>query len=81
MSRFIGRENLRKRLVPLEGSAGRTAYDDGILRIEPDDWTVVSRVTPILAGVEDKTRPPHTASSHRLVLRGFLVMAGLEIKN
>lgn len=37
MSRFIGRENLRKRLAPLEGSTGRTAYDDGIVRIEPDD--------------------------------------------
>ena len=37
MSRFIGRENLRKRLAPLEGSAGRTAYGDGIVRIEPDD--------------------------------------------
>jgi hypothetical protein len=47
----------------------------------PEDWTIISRVTPILAGVEDKTRPPQTASRHRLVLRGFLVMAGLEIKN
>ena len=37
MSRFIGRENLRKRLSPLEGSAGRTTYGDGIVRIEPDD--------------------------------------------
>ena len=37
MSRFIGRENLRKRLAPLEGSAGRTAYGDGIVRIEPDE--------------------------------------------
>ncbi len=37
MSRFIGRENLRKRLVLLEGSAGRTAYGDGIVRIEPDE--------------------------------------------
>jgi len=37
VSRFIGRENLRKRLSPLEGSAGRTTYGDGIVRIEPDD--------------------------------------------
>jgi len=37
VSRFIGRENLRKRLAPLEGSTGRTAYGDGIARIEPDD--------------------------------------------
>jgi len=47
----------------------------------PDDWTVVSRVTPILGGVDDKTRPPQMAARHRLVLRGFVVMAGVEIKN
>jgi hypothetical protein len=48
----------------------------------PEDWTVVSRITPILGGVEDKTRPPQAAASrHRLVLRGFIVMAGVEIKN
>ena len=48
----------------------------------PEDWTVVSRITPILGGVEDKTRPPQAAASrHSLVLRGFVVMAGVEIKN
>jgi hypothetical protein len=47
----------------------------------PDDWTIVSRVTPILGGVEDKTRPPQAAGRHRLVLRGIVVMAGIEIKN
>jgi hypothetical protein len=47
----------------------------------PEDWTIDSRVTPVLAGVEDKTRPARAASRHRLVLRGFIVMAGVEIKN
>ena len=47
----------------------------------PEDWTVVSHVTAVLAGVEDKTRPSQTASRHRLVLRGIVVMAGIEIKN
>jgi predicted membrane protein len=50
------------------------------LRVPPD-WTVVSRVTPILGGVDDTTRPPQGATRHRLVLRGFVVMAGVEIKN
>jgi predicted membrane protein len=50
------------------------------LRVPPD-WTVVSKVTPILGGVDDKTRPPQGASRHRLVLRGFVVMAGVEIKS
>lgn len=47
----------------------------------PEDWTVVSRVTPVLGGVDDQTRPPQTASRHRLVLRGLVIMAGAEIKN
>jgi predicted membrane protein len=47
----------------------------------PEDWTVVSRVVPVLGGVDDKTRPPQSASRHRLVLRGFIVMAGVEVKN
>ena len=47
----------------------------------PEDWTVVSRITPVLGGVDDQTRPPQTASRHRLVLRGLVMMAGVEIKN
>jgi hypothetical protein len=37
MARFIGRENVRKRLAPLEGSPGRTTYAGGEARIEPED--------------------------------------------
>jgi predicted membrane protein len=47
----------------------------------PEDWSVESRVVPILGGVDDKTRPPQGASRHRLVLRGFVIMAGVEVKN
>jgi hypothetical protein len=36
VSRFIGRENLRKRLAPLEGVPGRTVYGAGVVRIEPE---------------------------------------------
>jgi predicted membrane protein len=47
----------------------------------PEDWTVVSRVTPILAGFDDKTRPAQGATAHRLVIRGFAIMGGIEVKN
>ena len=47
----------------------------------PEDWTVSSRVVPLMAGVEDKTRPPQGVSTHRLILRGFAVMGGVEVKN
>jgi hypothetical protein len=35
-SRFIGRDNVRKRLKPLEGTAGRTTYADGTVRVESE---------------------------------------------
>jgi len=47
----------------------------------PENWTVSGRVTPILGGYEDKTRPPQGATTHRLVVRGFAIMSGIEIKN
>ena len=45
MSRFVGRENLRKRLSPLEGGPGRTAYQDGVAHIETERGTYVVRPT------------------------------------
>src|ERR671923_2252194 len=45
MARFVGRENLRKRLAPLEGGPGRTTYADGAVRIELPDEVVVVRPT------------------------------------
>ena len=47
----------------------------------PEDWTVVTHIVPIMGGVEDKTRPPQAATSHRLTLRGMALMGGVEIKN
>jgi hypothetical protein len=47
----------------------------------PEDWSVSSKIVPVMAGVEDKTRPPRGARDHRLELRGFALMGGVEIKN
>jgi urease beta subunit len=43
MARYVGRENVRKRLAPLEGEAGRTTYADGTVRIELPGETIVAR--------------------------------------
>src|ERR671931_2270050 len=43
MARFTGRENVRKRLAPLEGGQGRTSYAGGAARIELTGETVVVR--------------------------------------
>jgi predicted membrane protein len=47
----------------------------------PEDWSVSSRVVPILGGFEDKTRPQRGAVTHRLLVRGFAIMGGIEVKN
>lgn len=47
----------------------------------PEDWTIIGRVTPLLGGFDDKTRPPATASTQRLIVRGFVIMGGVEVKN
>jgi predicted RNA methylase len=42
VAHFVGRENVRKRLAPLEGEPGRTSYANGMVRIElPDEVIVV----------------------------------------
>jgi predicted membrane protein len=50
-----------------------------VLRI-PHDWAVVSNVTALLGGVEDKTRPPSEPIG-TLVLEGSAIMGGIEIKD
>jgi hypothetical protein len=43
MPRYVGRENVRKRLEPLAGQPGRTTYADGAARIETADETITVR--------------------------------------
>lgn len=46
----------------------------------PEGWGLDNRVTPLLAGVEDKTAPP-APDAPRVVLSGTLVMGGVEVRN
>ena len=43
MARYVGRENVRKRLEPLAGLPGRTTYADGAARIETAAETITVR--------------------------------------
>jgi hypothetical protein len=43
VSRFVGRENVRKRLSSLEDGQGRTTYAHGVARIETDTETIIVR--------------------------------------
>jgi peptide subunit release factor 1 (eRF1) len=63
MPRYVGRENVRKRLEPLAGAPGRTTYAGGAVRIETEDETLT--VTPPF-GLE------HEASYDRVELGPLL---------
>jgi len=43
VARFVGRDNVRKRLAPLEGEPGRTTYAAGKVRIETAGEVIVVR--------------------------------------
>ena len=67
--------DLRRAAINGEAVIDIFAMWGGIELKVPEDWAVESRVTPLLGGVEDKTRAPQGSTAHRLVLRGFAIMA------
>jgi predicted membrane protein len=71
------------RQASIEGDAAFDVFAlwGGIEIRVPEDWTVVSRVVPVLGGFSDTTRPPQSALTKRLVIRGLVIMAGVEVKN
>jgi predicted membrane protein len=74
--------DLRKAQINGEAVIDVFALWGGIEIRVPEDWTVIGQVTPFMGGFDDKTRPSaHGASVHRLVVRGFITMAGVEVKN
>ena len=46
----------------------------------PEDWLVIIDGFPFMGGFEDKTRPPKD-STKRLIIKGTVVMGGVEIKS
>jgi len=46
----------------------------------PPDWTVVSHVDPIMGSYEDATQPPKEETK-RLLIRGTVIMGGIEVTN
>jgi predicted membrane protein len=46
----------------------------------PPDWTVVLNGTPVMGGFAEKTARPPDASK-RLVITGYAIMGGVEVRN
>jgi predicted membrane protein len=56
------------------------AFWGGVTLKVPPDWTVVLQGTPILGGFDEKTVAPPD-NSKRLVVRGYAIMGGVEVRN
>jgi predicted membrane protein len=68
----------------MEGDIARIdviAFCGGIEIYVPPDWTVTSKVATLLGGFTDKRRPTTTLPTKTLLLDGFAVMGGIEVKN
>ena len=57
------------------------AWWGGIELTLPPDWRVVAHVTPIMGGYDDRTKPYSSAPRTTLIIRGVVIMGGIEVKN
>jgi predicted membrane protein len=57
------------------------AFWGGMEIYVPPDWTVSSKVATLMGGFVDKRRPTSTVPTKTLVITGFVVMSGIEVKN
>jgi len=47
----------------------------------PEDWTVVNEATAVMGAIEDSRKVGVPAGPNTLVLKGFVMMGGVELKN
>jgi hypothetical protein len=75
--------DLREASLGADGAAYIDAFIlmGGLKLFVPPNWTVVTHVMPIMGGVEDKTRSIPSATPQRLIVRGTVVMGGIEVSN
>lgn len=72
--------DLRQASIAGEAVIDIFAVMGGITIKCPVDWTVVLQGTPILGGFDEKTAPPPHGTK-RLVVRGYAILGGVEIRN
>lgn len=53
----------------------------GIEIFVPPDWTVSSKLTTLIGGFVDNRRPTSVIPTKTLIIRGFNLMSGIELKN
>ena len=81
---FMGGGKLDLRdAMPVGGQAviNIFAMMGGFEILVPETWRVISEVTPFMGGIEDKSRTSTQPTAPCLVLRGFVMMGGVTLKN
>jgi hypothetical protein len=73
--------DLRGASIQREARLDVFALFGGITIKCPPDWTVVVRGTPILGGFDHKSEAPGTDTSKRLVVSGYAIMGGVDIRS
>jgi predicted membrane protein len=84
LSAVLGGVKLDLTSARMEGDSARIdvlAFCGGIEIYVPPDWTVTSKIGTLLGGFSDKRRPTTTLPTKTLILDGFAVMGGIEVKN
>lgn len=83
--------DLRQATIPPgeEAALDIFAIMGGCEIVVPSSWTVATPIVPVMGGVDDKRLPPLPGGAEnsgslpapRLVIRGLLLMGGIEIKS
>jgi predicted membrane protein len=82
LTSVMGGIDLDMRTASINGTAVLNVFAlmGGLSIKVPTDWTVDLEGTPILGGFDEKTMEPKDGSK-RLVIRGTVIMGGLEVRN
>lgn len=82
LTAFMGACEIDLRQAAINGEAVIDVFAmwGGIEIRVPENWRVIGRVTPLLGGFDDETRAGKNETAHTLVVRGIVVMGGIEIK-
>jgi predicted membrane protein len=82
VSAILGGCELDMRGASIQGEAVLNvfAFMGGITIKCPPDWTVVLHGSPIIGGFEEKTAHPLN-DNKRLIVTGYVILGGLEVRN
>jgi len=84
LNAVMGGIKLDLRDAPMEGDQATLdifTFWGGIELLVPPDWTVTNKVSTIVGGFFDARRPSKVIQTKTLIVRGYNLMSGVEVKN